>query len=113
MFLPKLREHAWQEILGRADHPDIELAGLQAAKTGDQILGIAHRREHPPRMPEHVLPDHGERHLPAGAIEQRQPDFRLELLDLHRYGGSGELQLLRGSNEAQVAGDRGKDAQLA
>ncbi len=75
VLLPELREQPRQEVLGGTDHAHIERAGLQAAKARHQILGIAHGREHAAGMRQHVFPDHRQRDLAAGAIEQRQADF--------------------------------------
>ena len=58
MLLPELREQSWQEVLGRAHHAHIQRPGLQAAKTRDLILGIAHGGQHPPGMRQHVFADH-------------------------------------------------------
>jgi len=71
MFFAKLRKQPRQEVLGRADHSHIQRPGLQAAETRHQVLGIAHGRQHPPRMGQHVFADHGQRDLAAGSIEER------------------------------------------
>jgi hypothetical protein len=69
--------------------------------------------QHASGVRQHVFPDHRERDLTARSIKHRQPHFRLEVLDLHGYGGCGEVEILRRAGEAQVPGDRGKDPKLA
>ena len=95
VLLPELREQSRQEVLGGTDHAHIERAGLQAAKARDQILGIAHDREHAAGMRQHVFPDHRQRDPAAGSIEHRQAHFSLEFLDLHGHGRRGEIRAPR------------------
>ena len=109
VLVPELRQQPRQKVFRGADHGDIQHPGLEAAKPGDHVLGVAHRGQDPLRVGEHVLADHGEGHLAARAIKQRQPDLGLQFLDLHRDRRSRELQLLRRAREAQVPGDRRKD----
>ena len=113
VILPELCEQAWQKIGGGTDYPHIEWTALQAAKACHHISGVAHCGQHALRVRQQVFPDHGERDLTAGSIKQRQADFGLELLDLHRDRRRSDLQLLRCTNETRMARDRSKYAELA
>ncbi|MPN60173.1 hypothetical protein SDC9_207898 [bioreactor metagenome] len=55
----------------------------------------------------------GQRHAAPHALEQRQADIVLELLELHRHGRRGQVQFLGGAGIAQMAGGDDEDLQLA
>ena len=64
-------------------------------------------------VPEQQRAGFGQVHPPADALEQRQPGVRLELAHLHRHAGLGQVQLLGGARERQVARGGLEDLQLA
>jgi hypothetical protein len=51
--------------------------------------------------------------LATAAVEQGEAHGTFQLLDLHGYGGLGQMQLLRCAGEAQVARRTGEDLQLS
>ena len=53
-----------------------------------------------------------ERHLPGGAVEQRDVEFVLELADRVGQRGLGDVQLLGGPAEVAGVGHRGEIAQV-
>jgi hypothetical protein len=64
------------------------------------------------RVREHLLAGFGEPQPRAHALEELGVRVALELADLDRDRGRGEVQLLRGAREGEVAGGAFEDAQL-
>ncbi len=113
MVLEESGQQAGQEILGRSEHADRQAPDLDLAQSRDQVFGVLERGEDAPGMHQQIFPRDGQRNGAAAALEQRKPDQRLELADLHRDRRRGQVQLFGGAHEAQVPCDRGKYLELA
>ena len=113
VLLVEARQQLGHEVLGGADQADGQQPVLQPLQPRHGVVGILQRRQQPARMHQEVLAGGRQRQLAALAVEQRQPDLRLQLLDLHRHGRRRQMQRLGGARHAAVLGDLGKDPKLA
>jgi len=52
VLLPELRQQAWHEVLGRADHADRHPARLQPPEPRDRVLRVLQGRENLARIDE-------------------------------------------------------------
>ena len=78
-----------------------------------EVSQIADRRLDPLGKGNHIAPGVGQQHAFAGALKQGNAGQRLQVLDLQRDGGLGQMKLLgRGGNRTVLCG-RGQRAQLA
>ena len=90
-----------------------EGAALQALQVGEGLFqvgelardGLAAAQRFPPRL--------GQPDLLADVLEQRQPQSRLQLFDLHGDRGLGEVQLGTGAGKAATTGHGFENLELA
>ena len=104
---PEAAEHRRQHVdAERGAGADPDAAGHPPAQPLHHLNGGL-ELPHGPRgvLEEQLAGTGGERAL-AHALDQRQPERRLELANLHADRGLGELQLGGGAREAPVAHDR-------
>jgi hypothetical protein len=107
------RQQMRNEVLGGADQADGEQPVLQSLQPRHGVVGILQRRQQASRMHQEVLASGRQRDIAAGAVEQRQADLGLQLLDLHRHRRRRQVQRLGGAGHAAVMRHLGKDPQLA
>ena len=69
-----------------------------------RVFGVFQRRQHPPRINQHVFDRRGERNLTTTALEQRHADVTFKLFNLHRDGRGCQVQRLGCFAKAQVPG---------
>ena len=92
MVLAEPRQQPRHEVLGRADHGQIDPSPAQALEPIENVLGILERSQNLASPGQELLAGFGDVKFPADALEQRQARVRLQLLDVHGYARLGEMQ---------------------
>ena len=114
MLVAEVRQQARHEVLRGADHRRRRAprsSGL--AKRAITSSASLHGREHPLRVDQDVLPDHGQRDLAAARSNSGRPTSASSSLICIETAGGVRCELLGGAHEAQLPGHRRKDPQLA
>ena len=109
----KLGKQRRREILGGADHADLEAAGFDAFQRGQRFAGLAQLLGDTSRLTRHLFAGGGEAHLLARLLSQRQSGQIFQRLDLHRYRWLGQVQFFGSAGKGQVAGHGLEYFQLA
>ena len=115
-FRMRLNEFCQQlrhEIVGAADHRDIQVAAFQSLHLIKHRFHFLQQLQHRSGVMQQFGTRNSEMKLLADLFEQRQPDRTFRLLDLHRNGGLGQIQFRRRTRMVQMAGDALEDLQLA
>jgi len=105
-------EQARHEVLRGADHADGDAAAAQALEVVHRLLGIVHLAQHARGVLVEAQARLGQLQALADAVEQRQFQRQLELLDLHRDRRLAQVQFLARAHEAALARHRAEDLQL-
>ena len=91
------------ERLYRADAHAADDGAGQRGEVGPRRLQLG---QHAAGAGQEQLARVGERHAPGATGEQRRAQLRLELADLYRHGGLGDVQERCGPAEAAFPHDR-------
>ncbi len=83
MRLDELGQQLRHEVVGGADHGDVEVAALQPFHFVEHRLHLVHQLQDAAAVAKQLAPRFGEEELLAHLLEQRQADRRLGLFDLH------------------------------
>lgn len=86
--------------MGGAVGRDPQMATLQCAAAGEKRFCLILGCEQPRRNHEQALPQRGQFHLPAGAVEQPDAIGILQPADLGGEGGLADMARLRRAGEA-------------
>ena len=92
--------------------PEPDQAAAAGGDPADAALGVVDAGQDPGRLGLQELAGRRERHLPGGAVEQRDVQFGLELADRVGQRRLGHVQLLGGPPEVAGLGHRGEIAQV-
>ena len=113
MCLDEFRQQLRHEIVGGADHGDVQVAALQPFHFVEHRFHFLHQLQHRARIVQQFVAGRREMQLFAGLLEQRQAHRTLRLLDLHRNGGLRQIQFRRRARMIKMAGYAFEDLQLA
>ena len=100
----KLGQHADGEIMARAGDGDDQAAALRALQFFDQRFRLVKLAGDGFAEGVEFFAGLGQVDFLAQALEQRQADGFLELLDLHGHGRLGQVEVFRRPGEAQAPG---------
>jgi hypothetical protein len=92
--------------IGRRKGPDREIAGAASRGLLRQPAGMLDPAENVFGLAQEDTPGVGQRHVMAAALEQGDPDRRLELADLLAERRLGGVEPRGGAGEAQFVGHR-------
>ena len=92
--------------MGGAVGGDPQMAALERAAAGEKRFRLVLRREQFGRDDEEALPERGQLHLPAGAVEEPDAIGIFQPADLGGEGGLADMARLRSAGEALRLGDR-------
>jgi len=101
-----------KEITARGNQSDPQTLGAAALETRYRLLGGFQIRQNHHAVTQQQLACLGQQDPPADMAEQRQPRLILHLLDLHRHGRLGEVQVLRRAGKAQMTRNTFESLQL-
>ena len=106
-------DHLGQVAIQRGgDEADAEPHPVRFKQPPHHRLHLVEAVEHLHRLLEQQAPGVGQRQGPAGAVEQRDPDLVLKLLDLPAQRRLGDMQPFRRAREVPLPRHRDEVAEL-